>query len=180
MGHKIVYNLNTAHTHGSRDFTSRISRSWEAYIHTMVFETVQVNMLTLAQEQKVISLCTNEGLSCEFKPFRFFQKKGIALWKSFCLDIFPLTNVKSRSWSCSSPAPAVMNTVSGSNASVIHKPSPAPPMHSPELHGHIAGTHRMYRGIFLNYFHLPSKRASRELEKGRGHIKNVCPRHPCH
>lgn len=63
----------------------------------MMFETIQVNVLTLAQVQTVISLCTNEGLSCRLKPFRFFQKKGIALWKSFCLDIFPLTNVKSRS-----------------------------------------------------------------------------------
>lgn len=51
-------------------------------IHSIVFKTVQVDVLTLAQLQKVISLCTNEGLSCEFKPFKFFQKKGIALWKS--------------------------------------------------------------------------------------------------
>lgn len=104
-----------------------------------------------------------------------FLKRKALHCGNFCLDIFPLTNVKSGAESCSSPEPAAMITLSGSNAFVIHKPSPAPLMHFPELHGHSAGTHGTYRGILLNNFHLPSKRASRELEKGQGHIRNVCP-----
>lgn len=97
MGRKIIYNISIAHTHGNRDFTSRISRTWEPYT-SWCLKQVQIDVLTLAQVQKVVSQGTNEALSWEFTPSQIVQEKGIALWKPFYLDTFSLKNMKSRSW----------------------------------------------------------------------------------
>lgn len=56
-GHKIIYNINAAHTHGNRDFACRINRKHIPHGIRIKFRCADTQL------QKVTPPCTDETLS---------------------------------------------------------------------------------------------------------------------